>query len=171
MITLVALYDCDVPLNASADTSEPETKSEPETEATTDPELWKNPPLAEDQSLPHGLRLLPGHALIANTEQKQAKDSQTSFVVKVPNTSAHDMWWSEQYAEQLERLGWRVSASLSPLKRLNRLSGDCNERMFLLSLGPNSIKSPMLKGSNLPELEFSALAFNRSYSGTCKPDE
>ena len=92
MITLVALYDCDVPLNASADTSEPETKSEPETEATTDPELWKNPPLAEDQSLPHGLRLLPGHALIANTEQKQAKDSQTSFVVKVPNTSAHDMW-------------------------------------------------------------------------------
>lgn len=165
--TSVALYDCDVPLNETAQ----KTESEPETPTATEQALWKNPPLAADQSLPHGLRLLPGHSVIGTPEQTEVQGSKTNFVVKVPNTSAHNMWWSEQYAEQLERLGWRVLGSPPPLKMLNRQDEQCKEQMILISLDPNSVKSPMLKGSNLPEIEFSALAFNYTSSGTCKTDE
>jgi hypothetical protein len=169
--TTVALYDCDAPLDASSDTSEPEAKAEARTPSAADQDMWKNPPLAADQTLPHGLELLPGHALITNSELSERQDANTSFTIKVPSTSAHKMWWSEQYAAQLARLGWNILTLPTPLKMANRQIGQCTEQMMLTSLDPNSHNSPMLKNSNMPEIEFSAVAFTYSKSGSCETGE
>jgi len=138
--------------------------------SATAPDIWKNPPLAADQSLPHGLELISGHAVITHPEQNKTHDPTQSFVIKVPSTSAHESWWGDQYAEQLKSLGWK-GVDVPPLKILNRQNGPCTEQMILISLNPNSHNSPILNNSNLSEMEYSAVAFNYKASGTCKTDE
>ena len=140
------------------------------TAAATDQKVWKDAPLAADQSLPHGLALLPGNFVIYDPDQLEQPDPEKAFVVKVPSASGHESWWSDQYVQQLETLGWSVLGLPPPLKMLNRQKGQCKEQMVLISLGPNSRMSPMLKGSNIPKLEFDVVAFNYSSAGTCGTD-
>lgn len=164
--TLVALYDCDSPLNESATKS----KTSPKTPTASEQDFLKNPPLAEDQTLPHGLQLLPGHAVITNPEQSETHEPNQNFVVKVPSTSGHDSWWAEQYAQQLKNFGW-TATNIPSLHILNRVDGQCNEQMILISLDPNSQNSPMFKNSNMPEIEYSAVVFNYSNSGECSAND
>lgn len=153
IITAIAL--CLVPFAAAAE---------------FDPEFLKNPPLAKDQTLPHGLRLLAGHDVIAHREQAGAQDRKKSFSVKVPSTSGHEAWWADQYVQQLENLGWTAVDS-PPIKILTRQKEKCSEQMIIISLNPNSRNSPMFKNSNVPEIEFSAVAFNYNNSGECIKDD
>ncbi len=171
--TTVALYDCAVPLTASATKTELalETDSAAKTPSATDQELWKNPPLAADQSLPHGLALLPGTFVVYDPDQLEQPDREKSVVVKVPSASGHQSWWSEQYVQQLETLGWSNMPGMPPpIQMLNRQKGQCREQMALLALGPNSHNSSMLKGSDMPILEFHAVAFAYSNSGACETE-
>ena len=133
--------------------------------------------LAADQSLPHGLTLLadnyilefPNHPEPPVSNQSSSAASQQTFHVKVPNPSSFESWWSEQYAEQLKSMGW-AGFDMPEMHILTRQKDECSERMIVLALGPNSRNSPLLKGSAIPEMDFHAVVFNYSATGTCETD-
>lgn len=150
IVTVLAL--CLIPLSAAA----------------TEQKVWKDAPLAPDQSLPHGLNLLPGHYVVYDPDQKEILDPEKGFGIKVPSSSGHKGWWSEQYVQQLEALGWTASMAMHPMRMMNRQIDQCREQMILLSLGPDSHKSGLLKNSDMPIFEFNLVAFSYSNSGTCE---
>jgi hypothetical protein len=129
--------------------------------------VWKDAPLAPDQSLPHGLVLLPGSHVVHDPDTP-SPDRNKGFAIKVPSSSGHQDWWGDQYAMQLQALGWKHSAAIPPLQMLNRQKANCNEQMIIIALGPNTKDTGVLKGSDVPQFEFDLLAFNYSANGDCK---
>ena len=152
---LAALTLCLLPFSASA----------------TSDEYLKNPPIAENQSLPLGLVLLPGNLVIQSLEATEQPSDQYSFAVKVPSASGYTQWWSEQYGEQLEKLGWKNSGMSVPIRMFSRNKDNCTEQMFILTLGPNNRENTQKLGGSIPEYEYDLVVFNVSKRGcpTSKP--
>jgi hypothetical protein len=146
---LAALTLCCLPLSASA----------------TSEEYLKNPPIAENQTLPYGLVLLPGNLVIQSLEAPKQPTGQHSFAVKVPSESGYINWWSEQYGAQLEKLGWKNAGLSEPIRLFNRYKDKCSEQMIMLTLGPNNRENMQKLGGTIPEYEYDLVVFNVSKNG------
>lgn len=123
---------------------------------------------AEDQTLPHGLVLLPGSLVIKNPSQSGTPYSENSFAIKIPSTSGHRGYWAGEYAKQLENLGWASTKIPDMMQMLNRMEDGCREQMFVIELGPNM--SELLRANSTGDFEFEIdlIAFNYTKNGDCK---
>jgi len=124
--------------------------------------------LAEDQTLPLGITLLPGTQLIHLRSKSDSSKSGDNFAVKIPSVSGHKGFWAGEYVKQLDLMGWSSTEIPDMMHMLNRKENGCSEQLYVIELGPNMSELMKANSKNMPIYDFDLIAFSYSKTGDCK---
>jgi len=130
--------------------------------------VHQTPPLADDQSLPLGLTLVPGTQRTATKNPNLKTTTSLEFAVLTPPPSAYDNWWTDLYVAQLENLGWKSMGGAPPLTPLYRESGKCREDILLITMGPQTKDITNADTKESIVFEFNFIGFKYRKSEACK---